>query len=196
METAEIKIERSEAQRLYEEYKQHRHFAEPVDDEIRRTYREIAKGNVVIKALESIIKAGVQASGYPKLAIVRADQPFCYCDRMTDGRVIFHAHEWTNWRAAADMSIHLPSGSMPRMNPPPGFWSTQRAITPIVPGHLRPKHALSNYHVLFEAEWSPNVPKDPLLLRRFGKADLWLVVAAWDLTEVERVALQARVVIN
>ena len=32
-----------------------------------------------------------------------------------------------------------------------------------------------------------------VLLRRMGRGDLWLVMAAWDLTEVERAALQARV---
>ena len=30
-------------------------------------------------------------------------------------------------------------------------------------------------------------------LRRIGKADLWLVVAQWDLTEVEKAALSTRV---
>jgi len=40
------------------------------------------------------------------------------------------------------------------------------------------------------------VPRDPYLLRRLGKGDLWLVVAAWDLTEVERAALQSRVTVN
>jgi hypothetical protein len=31
-----------------------------------------------------------------------------------------------------------------------------------------------------------------MLLRRIGRADLWLVVAGWDLTEVERAALSTR----
>ncbi len=71
-----------------------------------------------------------------------------------------------------------------------------RAIMPLIPAHLRPRQALENYHVLWEAEWSRVVPRDPFLLRRLGKGDLWLVVAAWDLTEVERAALQSRVSVN
>jgi len=35
-------------------------------------------------------------------------------------------------------------------------------------------------------------PRDPMLLRRLG-GDLWLVVAHWDLTEVERAAMATRV---
>ena len=62
-----------------------------------------------------------------------------------------------------------------------------------MPIHLRPKRGLANYHVLWEAEWTPSPPRDPFLLRRIGKADLWLVVAQWDLTEVERAALATRV---
>jgi hypothetical protein len=64
---------------------------------------------------------------------------------------------------------------------------------PLVPLPLRPKRALTNYHVLWEAEWRRAVPVDPLLLRRLGKGDLWLVVAQWDLTPVEVAALSTRV---
>jgi len=64
---------------------------------------------------------------------------------------------------------------------------------PIIPGYLRPKRGLQNYHILWEAEWSRGVPVDPYLLRRIGQGDLWLVVAAWELTEVERAAMSTRV---
>jgi hypothetical protein len=37
------------------------------------------------------------------------------------------------------------------------------------------------------------VPVDPFLLRRIGSADLWLVVASWELTAVEVAALATRV---
>jgi hypothetical protein len=36
-------------------------------------------------------------------------------------------------------------------------------------------------------------PVDPLLVRRLGEADLWVVCGAWDLTEVERTVLASRV---
>ena len=64
---------------------------------------------------------------------------------------------------------------------------------PIIPVHLRPKRGLANYHVLWEAEWERVVPRDPYLLRRIGKADLWLVVAHWELSPVEMAALSTRV---
>lgn len=70
-------------------------------------------------------------------------------------------------------------------------WHNAEGIVPIVPVHLRPKRAVGNYHILWEAEWTKVVPRDPMLLRRIT-GDLWLVVAAWDLTEVERAALATR----
>lgn len=52
---------------------------------------------------------------------------------------------------------------------------------------------MAKYHILWEAEWAPIPPRDPMLLRRIGEADLWVVVAHWDLTEVERAALATRI---
>jgi hypothetical protein len=71
--------------------------------------------------------------------------------------------------------------------------SDHEAMVPMIPAHLKPRRGLANYHILWEAEWERVPPRDPYLLRRIGKADLWLVVAHWDLTEVERAALSTRV---
>jgi len=61
---------------------------------------------------------------------------------------------------------------------------------PLIPVHLRPRKAIDKYHVLWEADWN-QYPVDPYLLRRFG-ADAWLVVAAWDLTPVERAVMSSK----
>ena len=50
---------------------------------------------------------------------------------------------------------------------------------------------LTGYHVLWEAEWQQVVPRDPFLLRHIG-GDLYSVVAAWDLTDLERSVIAAR----
>jgi hypothetical protein len=66
------------------------------------------------------------------------------------------------------------------------------ALVPTPPLHLRPRRGLQNYHVLFEAQWSKAPPDDPVLLRRIGKGDLWLVCASWNLTPIEKAALATR----
>jgi hypothetical protein len=188
MQTENIVLDRGEALRLYRKYREHRHYSQPVDLEIQRVYQAIAKGQVVIKALSSIIGAGVGDDGLPKLAICRADATMCFVEMRSDGGARMSADRWPKENHNRRY-IDFAAGSFPGNR-------TRRAgqaIMPLVPINLRPKRGIENYHVLFEAVWQPVPPVDPMLLRRIGKADLWLVVAAWELTEVERTVLASRV---
>lgn len=189
METIGIQLEPGAARALYNQYREHRHYSTAIDREIQRAYRLIAQGKVVIRALESIRAAGVGQDGHPKLAIGRADLPQCELVHRNDGSATM-ADAWRS--RSQDRIFEFPAGSFP----PPKIresWRSLAALTPTIPLHLRPKTALANYHILWEAEWRRVVPRDPLLLRRIGHADLWLVVAAWDLTDVEYAALSTRV---
>jgi hypothetical protein len=192
METQKIDLEPAAAGILYREYLAERHFSKPIDDEIRRVYREIAKGGVVIRALASIRDAGVNAQGLPKLAIVRAinDECFFYWRYDGSGRLAATEHYLHSSRPAADMAFDFAPGTFPQATAP---WQNFRAIAPLIPIKLRPKKGLEKYHILWEAEWTPVAPADPVLLRRLGVGDMWLVVAAWDLTAVEQAALTARI---
>lgn len=188
MQTELIVLERDEARALYRKYKEHQHYAKPIDWEIQRTYQLIGQGRVVIKALESVTAAGLDDEGYPKLAICRADAERCFLTYWTNGNVRFAANQWTRERERRQY-IEFPAGSFPRRRDR----LAGVAQLPLIPLDIRPKRALENYHILWEAIWRPAPPIDPMLLRRIGQADLWVVLAAWDLTEVERAALAARI---
>ncbi len=196
MEVASVNIDREKAAELYREYKAHRHYSTPVDDEIRRAYKEIAAGKVVIQAIESVKRAGLNAQGLPNLAIARADLPLVHfkSSAREQNGVFMSAHERRKYSSPRDHSarITMPRGSFPLIK---DVWGRDAKL-PLIPVHLRPRTALDAYHILWEAEWEPVPPKDPYLLRRIGNADLWLVVAAWDLTEVERAALSTRVAVQ
>lgn len=158
----------------------------PVTDEDRQimtAYREIARGRVVVQAIESVRSAGWNVDGSSKLAIIRADIRHC---RGNFGSTVcsFTASRSRNWRG------HLRIDRMPPRPPNANVW-TADAMVPLIPLHLRPKAALHNYHILWEADWV-RAPADPLLLRRL-KGDLWLVLAAWELTAVERAVLEQRI---
>jgi len=192
MHTESIVLDRTKARELWRDYRKHQHWSQPIDQEVSRAYHAIAQGKLVIKALDSVKAAGLNEADLPKLALVRADAQYCWLDANPDGRCTFAMDERAVWswrdKAYARMRINFVAGSF-------AFTKHHRAkaIVPQVPLPLRPKRALQNYHILFEAEWTPVPPKDPLLLRRVGKADLWVVCAAWDLTEVEQAALAARI---
>jgi hypothetical protein len=195
MQTVPIELDRNKARALYREYKKHVHWSRPIDRECMRAYQFLALGRLVIQALESVKAAGLNTEGdgvgFPRLALCRADVAACACS-MTwrggcsmrpDGMLANPQH----WRAV----MTWPDGTFV-LNP--AVKKTRAiALVPSPPLHLRPKRGLANYHILWEAEWAKIPPGDPLLLRRIGQADLWLVVAQWDLTAVEKAALATRV---
>ncbi|HMF69694.1 MAG TPA: hypothetical protein VK602_19035 [Phyllobacterium sp.] len=193
METAQIEIERWEAHKLWRKYREHRAWSTPIDHEIERVYSAIAKGKVVIKALESIAKAGVGEDGFPKLAISRADQTRCVLTMYHNGGARMAHDNWIGGNTAKGLYCDFPEQTFTAAAFRNRKHDRAEAIVPHIPPDIRPARGLANYHILFEAIWSKVPPYDPMLLRRIGKGDLWLVVGAWDLTEVERAAMASRI---
>lgn len=160
-------------------------------DAIMRGYREAAKGRQLLLLPEVIKGAGVDERGYPKLAICRADERWCRVEIDWDGALTFiglkdHERGWGEHRSHK-RRVRLPQGTVAN-----GQQLRRRdAMVPLVPPQYRPRHALSNYHILFEAEWEPVPPRDPFLLKKVA-GDLFVILAHWDLTEVERAVLTGR----
>src|SRR5262249_15651449 len=146
----------------------HQHYSTPIDAEIQRTYQLVAQGRMVIKALESITLAGVNEKGWPKLAIMRADLEQCYFNPDYSGNGgTFQGQRWGGGGASMNFKVGIPGV-------PKQLGQTAIGLIPACPLTHRPKRGLANYHILWEAEWTKIVPRDPFLLRRIGKADLWL----------------------
>jgi hypothetical protein len=187
MKVEALKIPQVQARELWRKYREHLAYQTPLDHEIETAYKAIAQGRTVIRALQSIRAAGVGADGRPKLAIARATARFVECHLHT-GWCEFRsdAAHYTRTRSIVEVR-EFPEAQERRAGQQRG-----RAPVPIIPVHLRPRRGLFNYHVLWEVEeWTPQPPVDPYLLRRLA-GDMWLVVAAWDLTPVERAAMATR----
>jgi hypothetical protein len=189
-----VTIARETARDLWRAYRKHQHYSTPIDREVMSAYQKLAQGRLVIKALESIASAGPDQHGLPKLAIARADAEKVRLIKRSDGSATMTtAQAWRRRGIGATIWFDWPAGTFAQL-PDSNRWRTRdhESVVPQPPLLLRPKRAMQNYHVLFEAEWGPAIPSDPFLLRRLGKGDLWLVLAMWDLTEVEKAALAAR----
>lgn len=187
MDLKSIEMDRTEAKRAFIEYKNavhERHDAE--DEEIMRGYRELARGRQVLHLTQTIAAAGADELGRPKLACLRACAEWCWLEVRSNGGVVFMEERWRP-RAKA-RSIELQAGTLPARS---NWLSGVRAMVPPVPPRFRPKAELSNFHVLWEAEWSESPPEDPALLKHIG-GDLYAVLAVWDLTELERSVLTRR----
>lgn len=180
MNVEKLQMDKDQARDLYQAYLRNRGQMTADDRAIAAVYKRIAQGKLVIRALASITAAGLGADGLPKLAIMRADQRKVEC-RPSIEVIRFRC---TGRSRARDCNFSVP---MPGAN-----WNTPMRIAdvPLIPVHLRPRKAIEKYHVLWEADWN-QYPTDPYLLRRFGE-DAWLVVAAWDLTPVERAVMSTR----
>jgi hypothetical protein len=186
-----------EAKSLWREYHAHKATATEMDREIARMYHAIGRGEVVIDAFQAVIDAGTNDQGFPKLALCRADSKKCALEMWRNGRAKMKADYTFHGRknARVGTTIEFRAGSFPRSNAPGEPWEVLRraeALVPFIPPKHRPS-TLFDYDILWEAEWKKRPPVDPVLLRRIGKSRAWVVVAAWDLTPVERAAMAARI---
>ena len=193
MNVSEIQLDQDRAAELLEKYREHKANANEDDLAIMKAYRAIARGDVVIQAHQSIIDAGWDMEqGRPKLAICRAHKKVCYLEQTR----LWHNGCQLTFREARKLSvpdrvhnfqqIHVHQESTPD-------WVQScygKAIVPHIPLNMRPKKGLHLYHILWEADWE-DVPIDPMLIRKLA-GDLWLVCAAWDLTDVERAVIADR----
>lgn len=176
MNTATLNVSGQDAYAALREYRAHRNTYDQRDWEIERIYRAIACGKKVISVEQSIVNGGLDDLNRPKLAIARANATSCRCDRERD---LVRFAPGSSWRSTVRVS-------WPGMSYGPPL----RAMVPRIPPQHRPAaKSLAAYHILWEADWE-EIPRDPVLLRRIGK-DAWVVLAAWDLTDVEMNVLRA-----
>jgi hypothetical protein len=166
-----------------------------IDGELMRGYKALAEGKTLVSLREALTTGGVDEIGRPRLAIARADEAQIAMDIERDGSVRYRP---TFRTGADDRRFDFPAGTFPEppitegvemwRQPWDGNWW---ARLPFIPPQYRPPHALVNYHLLWEAEWRRGTGpqrRDPMLLRRIS-GDLFAVVAAWDLTELEKLVL-------
>ena len=180
MNVEKLSMEKDQARELYRAYQASREHMTADDRMIAAIYKRIGAGRLVIRALASITAAGVGADGLPMLAIMRADQQKVRVYPRNNA-IAFGSVNY-NRSKACNFEIPMPGSVYTTRN--------RIADVPLIPVHLRPRKAIEQYHVLWEADWN-QYPVDPYLLRRFGE-DAWLVVAAWDLTPVERAVMSSK----
>lgn len=200
MDLSTITMEKPKARAAFLEYRKAvRENPNAEDAAIMRGYRELARGRQLISLPETIAAGGVDDQGLPRLAVMRADVPWCWVRRVADGSVTYARESRVDGRMRKGI-YRLPPGTFPAVNwgdVLPGWgssWSsTYRAMVPPIPPALRPPYRLGNYAILWEATWEkvPRPPGDPALLRHIG-GDVYAVLAIWDLTDLERAVLAGR----
>ena len=152
----------------------------------------------IIDLYSAFREAGLTEHGHPKLAIVRADAPFCHLYKKNNGGAIFSRERkdrWTTIHAtASEGDVEFPSETY--------SWFTEKleerhfkCVSPMIPPRISvaisAKIVPYHYHLLFEAEhWAsdpepPQAPRDPILGRMLTR-NIFAVYATWNLTELEQ----------
>jgi len=162
--------------------------------DMKKVYNQLKSGRKVIDITEVFKRSGLNMDGDPNLAIAPANLKEILCQYDEDGTVTFVRSFWKpNWDIDVIIKDTFP-------NLPKEQWQGQysrykriEAPVPVIPASIRPKGNLANYYILWEVEkWKPVPPKDPYLLRRLTK-NMFVVVAGWKLTKLERSVMKGRV---
>lgn len=184
MQVATITMEQEKAREAYAQYKQavRENRANAQDRAIMLGYRALTKGKTLVNIADAIRQGDLDELGRPRLAIGRADWEQSYFRRPWSGsnRLRFSANSSPSGR---EITINIPWWNGP-VQLSKDIW---RAPTPHIPPSIRPAGDLTKYWILWEAAWDA-VPVDPWLLQRIDGM-LFVVLAAWDLTELERAVL-------
>jgi hypothetical protein len=197
MNTAVVEVSREVAEAQLEKYRaQNRKQYDERDALIIKGYEAVKRGRQVIQLTESFRQAGLNAQGFPALAITRADAANCWLGtwwNSTDA-VLFRdveGYEPRGMGLITDHAVRIPAGVVPLEGRHKlAGWTTARSIVPVIPPEYRPATP-HTYHILWEAEWiidRPRASKDPALIKYIG-GDLWAVLGTWDLTELERAVM-------
>jgi hypothetical protein len=163
----------------------------PEDAEIMLGYKTLAAGKQLLDLRDVFRTCPLTATGHPKFAIARASWRWCFFEVYNEWATFASRRQYSyvsSWKQTKPVGhIRIRTANMP-----PTVKGNGRALVPIIPPAIRPKAAdLSRYHILFEAEWQPIPPKDPLLLKKLS-GTLYVILAAWDLTDLERAVLAGR----
>lgn len=172
--------------------------------DLKQVYYHLSQGNKVLDIYEVFKKAGVSKDGDPKLAIVRADAKKCVFHKRELGAGGFNeAISLQDQTVAKRFDVELPTNTFPEWKTEmfKEEWQDEEHVkiarqniqtkTTICPAHLLPNGKLDNYYLLWEVEEWDVVPvaKDPFLLKRIN-SNAFIVLAEWDLTEVEQAVIR------
>ena len=189
IELSEFQMTRFEAQKKWREYTAacKDNPGDKFLQDMKALYNQLKCGRKVIDINKVMVRGGTFETGEPRLAILRADFSKVYLYYSSNGTVRMKHHEnW--WKFSGSIDIRFTN-----MFPKIPEDRHRETIAPKIPASLRPKGRLSSYWVLWEVEeWKPVPPIDPYLLRRLTP-NMFVVVAGWNLTELERAAIAGRI---
>lgn len=181
-------------------------------EDMKKCMYQLSQGKELIDINKVMEKAGVTKNYEPKLAIARADWKQVFFTKKDSGRGFFSMSN-KDWYSKNDGDVDLPpetfvqwlrgkkdinlkDGTVGQMDDSAEWTIPQSKIktkVPIIPVGLMPEGDLSNYYILWEVDKWEELPKkdDPLLLKRITE-NLFVILSAWEVTELEQSIISGR----
>jgi hypothetical protein len=163
---------------------------------LKKYYHALRNGKTLVD-IYPVIRAGGRhtpdagnSRGWPKLAIAPASAKRICCEMRTDGTTVYEPQRNNTPKSLRVYLDKLFTEGVTFSDS--SRWSSWvQAPVPMIPPHCLPKEGLNERHfILWEvARWEPMPPEDPYLLQRISH-NVFSIEAQWDLTEVERLAMQ------
>lgn len=205
MNVTTMTMPKAQAKRMLREYRAR--LLKRNDDELRAVaegLKWMARGRAVINLSEAIRGGGLFPSGLPKLAICRSDETrveFEWRPHSSAGTYRLARRGRRRGRPPQNNEVVVEFGARHGKTQWDEHWKahvgvtlTGSAMVPLVPpAALKEAHtgtsALGRFFTLWEVEkWEPVPPRDPMLLQHLG-GELYVVLAQWDLTDIERAVI-------
>jgi hypothetical protein len=175
---------------------------EQEDQALMASYAAMAKGQRIVNVASVMQAAGLDKQQLPRLALAGAHWRTCHLtwtwrDRFefSENRLGADTRGGKYLNGATGFPLHTFTANLQNQE-----WRKSnnypvlpvKAIVPSIPLHLRPSGDLQDYHILFEPVWAPAPPIDPILLKHVH-GYMYVVLAQWDLTDIERSVLDGRI---
>lgn len=167
--------------------------------DLAKAYNQLKNGRKLIDIAKVIQKGGVDKNTlHPKLAIAQAKSTEIRCEYSKNGSVNFinKNKRWEWHPQKSDVSL---INCLPII--PDSIFENQfehsfrlKAPVPLIPPSALPKKITNDYYILWEVDvWKKIPPTDPYLLKRITN-NLFVVLAGWDLTEIEKAVMSGRMI--
>lgn len=186
---------RAEATKKWHEYvKAFKDHKDPVYKDLAAVYNQVRSGRKIIDISKVIAKGGIHKDITPRLAVAPIQWKKVFCKYHKNGGIEFlKSDSWKGRFVPHEISL---------LNCLPEWKNSERwpdhkilsAPVPPIPPKFMPAGSKEGYFILWEVdEWKMIPPTDPYLLKRITKT-MFVVLAGWDLTELEKSAMAGRMI--
>jgi hypothetical protein len=170
----------------------------PEYEHLAKAYGVMARYGEILHIGQALNAGGLNEFNVPRLAIARADaREVEYAPERWDTNHNIRGHYFEMMAGSHAVrgrkkNLWFPLGTIADDNNRRAQ-HRYRAIAPLIPPKYLPKAKLSNYYLLWEAEWTRGVPIDPILMRHVS-GPFYQPLYQWDLTELEQMVLRERLI--